>query len=919
MPSFPDPDRPVLLTISLSPAGTLHLHSGSPGDVLPGDVAWRIEKAFGQNQGLFHLGSRETQTKLPPIMAYWRDFSRHFMQAVSALPTLPKKGAPLALPLSDEEITHWRGSAPPMQGLDFLTDETLRGLWAELETTLQHHMARFPASAARFFQNLHPTWHKVGRVTLHLAENTDDPDRPFTFMATYAVTTRSATGTNSRQIPLGEAWKTYAGPQHREQLRSLLEPLKEAAKQNFILTSLLESGRLYEGVTWTPGEAYIFLQDAARLETFGLIIRIPNWWKARARPQVRVTIGESTQSHLNAQSLLDFSVELKLGDQALTPEEWQKVQESEAGLVLIKGQWVEVDRARLKQVLDHWKKVERSVSKEGISFFDGMRLLAGSPLGGPENPEPESPRPWSAVVAGKTLSNLLRKLTDPKEAERVHPGETLHATLRPYQDVGLRWLWLVTQLGLGACLADDMGLGKTIQVLALLLLMKQAGPSLPHLLVVPASLLGNWLSEIKRFAPSLRVKVIHPSTDPDFDPSQKADLDGIDIVLTTYGGLVRWDWLVKRAWHLVVLDEAQAIKNPQSQQTQAVKKLKSRQRLALTGTPVENRLSDLWSLFDFLSPGLLGTQREFIQGLEGLASRAAVDFQPLRALVRPYILRRLKSDKSVISDLPQKTELKAYCALSPFQAALYQQAVDQLSGQMEHLSGLKRRGTILAYLMRLKQICNHPSHWLADGRFDPKDSGKFARLRELSEVIADKQEKALIFTQFRAMTRPLAAFLEEVFERPGLVLDGHTPVRERPSLVADFQNPDGPPFFVLSLKAGGTGLNLTAATHVIHFDRWWNPAVENQATDRAYRIGQTKNVLVHKFICRGTVEEKIDALIESKISLAQGIIDSNGEKLLTEMTNEELTQLLRLDLATALQEAEIPGTSSTPGPTSGVK
>jgi len=906
MPLFPDPNQQIFLTLSLSPAGTLHLHSGSAEEAIPGDVAWRIEKAFGQNQGLFHLGSRETLTKLPPVLAFWRDFSHHFMQAVSTLPALPKKGMPLSLPLSDEDIAHWRTSAPPMAGLDFLTDDAVKGLWAELETTLQRHLTRFPASAARFFQRLHPSWHKVGRVTLHLAENSVDAERPFTFMATYAVVMHGIIGTSSRQIPLGQALKTYAGPQHREQLQSLLDPLRAAAQESFLLKELLDTGRIYEEVTWTPGAAYWFLQDAARLETFGLVIRIPNWWKARARPQVRVTIGESTQSQLTAQSLLDFTVELKLGDQALTPEEWQKIQEAQAGLVLIKGQWVEVDRERLKQVLEHWKKVERSVSKEGISFFDGMRLLAGSPLGGPENPEPGAPRPWSSVVAGKTLAGLLKKLTDPKEAERVHPGEALKTTLRPYQDIGLRWLWLVTQLGLGACLADDMGLGKTIQVLALLLFMKQQGPSAPHLLVVPASLLGNWLSEIKRFAPSLRAQVIHPSANVELNPRKKADLTETDVILTTYGGLIRWDWLTRQAWHLVILDEAQAIKNPQSQQTQAVKKLKSRLRLALTGTPVENRLSDLWSLFDFLSPGLLGSHTEFIRGLDHLAAGGTLDFHPLRALVRPYILRRLKTDKTVISDLPQKTELKAYCALTPVQAALYQQSLDQLSEQMNHLSGLKRKGTILGFLMRLKQICNHPSQWLGNSLYDPKDSGKFARLRELTEVIAAKQEKALIFTQFRTLTRPLAAFLQEVFERPGLVLDGQTPVRQRPALVADFQNPDGPPFFVLSLKAGGTGLNLTAASHVIHFDRWWNPAVENQATDRAYRIGQTKNVLVHKFICRGTVEEKIDALIESKISLAQGLIDSSGEKLLTEMTNEELTQLLQLDLASALQEVPLP-------------
>ena len=893
----------VPLAISLSPAGTLHVQSGTNEDVLDSDAAWRIQKAFNQNQGLFQLGSREAQTPLPPAFAYWRDFSRHFMQVVSALPQLPAKGHALTLPLADEDAAHWLAGAPPMAGLDFLTSDVLRGLWTELAATLQRHLVQFPGSAAKFFQRLHPTWHQIGRVTLQLSENPDDLERPFLFLATYTVMTKGTVRTTARHVPLAQALKDYAGAQHREKLTNLLSPLKDAATESFFLKQLLDSGDIYNSLAWTPSEAYLFLQAMPVLERNGIILRVPNWWKVRARPQVRITVGEHADSGLNARSLLDFSVKLMLGDQALTPEEWEQVQAEGASLVLIKGQWVEVDRTRLKQVLAHWKKVEQRVSKDGISFFDGMRLLAGSPLEDGEDPAlSDDQRQWAIVTAGKGLSAILRKLNDPKEIESMHPGASLHATLRPYQEMGLRWLWLVSQLGLGGCLADDMGLGKTIQVLALLLVLKQQGKGGPHLLVVPASLLGNWLSEMERFAPSLDVRMIHPSADSEMDPRKKQKINESDVVLTTYGGLIRWTWLVDVPWQVVILDEAQAIKNPQSQQTRAVKKLQSRHRLALTGTPVENRLSDLWSLFDFLSPGLLGSQSAFLDGLQRMAASDPVDYHPLRALVRPYILRRLKTDKTVISDLPQKTEVKAYCALTPIQAVLYQQSLDAFSGQMDELTGIKRQGSVLALLVRLKQICNHPSQWTADGRFDPQDSGKFLRLRELGEMIADKQDKALIFTQFRAMTRPLADFLAEVFGRPGLVLDGHTPVGERRGLVEAFQRADGPPFFVLSLKAGGTGLNLTAASHVIHFDRWWNPAVENQATDRAYRIGQTKNVLVHKFICRGTVEEKINTLIESKTSLAQGIIDSTAEKLLTEMSNEELLKLLSLDLSRALQD-----------------
>jgi non-specific serine/threonine protein kinase len=380
------------------------------------------------------------------------------------------------------------------------------------------------------------------------------------------------------------------------------------------------------------------------------------------------------------------------------------------------------------------------------------------------------------------------------------------------------------------------------------------------------------------------------------------DAAGADLVITTYGFVHRLPWAAQTQWPLVVLDEAQAIKNPGTRQTRAVKALRARSRIALTGTPVENRLGDLWSLFDFLNPGLLGSARAFSSFIKQLGEHPG-GYAPLRELTRPYILRRLKTDRQVIADLPEKTEMRAYCGLTKLQAALYQQSVRHLAETLERVAGIERRGAILASLMRLKQICNHPSHWLKDDAWAPEASGKFARLRELAEVVADKQEKALVFTQFREMAEPLARFLEGVFGRPGLVMHGSTPVRERRELVERFQDDASAPFFVLSLKVGGTGLNLTAASHVIHFDRWWNPAVEDQATDRAFRIGQRKSVLVHKFICRGTVEERIDELIAGKQRMARSVLEAGGEALLTEMSDEELLRTVALDLRAATEAA----------------
>ena len=477
--------------------------------------------------------------------------------------------------------------------------------------------------------------------------------------------------------------------------------------------------------------------------------------------------------------------------------------------------------------------------------------------------------------------------------------------MRPYQKAGVHWMHLLSGLGLGACLADDMGLGKTIQVLSLLLAQRRTGREMqPSLLVGPASLLANWAAEIERFTPGLTAKIVHPSAmTPDQVRQVTPDqLSGIDLAITSYGTLLRMPVLAEMRWHYVILDEAQAIKNPNAKQTKAAKALKARARIALTGTPVENHLGDLWSIFDFINPGLLGTARQFTSYTKRLAESTHNPYGPLRELVRPYILRRMKTDKSVIADLPDKTEIKAYCPLSRKQAALYEQTVTDLAEALQDSEGIQRKGIVLATLMRLKQICNHPSQWLNDNVWAEEDSGKLARLRDIASVVAARQEKMLVFTQFREMTTPLATFLGGVFGRPGLILHGNTAVKDRKDLVRTFQEDEAVPFFILSLKAGGSGLNLTAASHVVHFDRWWNPAVENQATDRAFRIGQKRNVMVHKFVCQGTVEEKIEALIESKKSLSDDVLAGSGEISLTEMKDDDLLRLVALDLKAAMKD-----------------
>jgi len=608
---------------------------------------------------------------------------------------------------------------------------------------------------------------------------------------------------------------------------------------------------------------------------------------------------------LGTNALLDFRMEVTLDGERLTVAEIENLLAKSDGLALVRGRWVEVDRKRLSRTLAHFQEVERAAASSGLSFGEAMRMLAGAGAAFDDTAGRDG-ADWTQVVAGPWLAEALKGLRSPEGLARVEPGRDLQGTLRPYQRVGVRWLFLLAKLGLGACLADDMGLGKTIQVLSLLLVLRSRteGPRRPSLLIAPASLLANWDSEIRRFAPSLQSLIVHPSalSPADFKALGPERIAAMDLVITSYGSLLRMPWLEETSWNLIVLDEAQAIKNPDAKQTRAAKKLNAQVRFALTGTPIENRLGDLWSIFDFINPGLLGSAKEFTSFIRRLADRSHNPYGPLRDLVRPYILRRLKTDKSVIADLPDKTEVKAFCQLSRHQAALYQQAVRELAEQLDRTEGIRRRGTVLSFLMRFKQICNHPSQWLGDGTWAEEDSGKWARLRDITEVIAAKQEKVLVFTQFREVIPPIAAFLGSVFGRPGLVLHGETEVRKRKELVRRFQEDGTVGFFVLSLKAGGAGLNLTAASHVVHFDRWWNPAVENQATDRAFRIGQTKNVLVHKFVCRGTVEEKIDQLIESKRQLSTDLLEGGAELLLTELRDEELLKLVALDINAALKE-----------------
>ena len=890
---------PVRAGLRLAPNGRLTFEPADDAPALDDKVAARLGEAFanGSGAGLLQLGAGEVGQALPPVFVWWRDFAARYVVELCGQATLAAVAPPTPAELASLVLT-----APMMSGAEYASSKVFLALWAAVGEAFEAAFAAAGTDLQSFLNGLNPVWNLVGRVHFNLAENRRDPDYPFAFMATY--TTSVSASAKARHMPLGQAMRDYAGAANRDKLLSLLRPVQRASEVCGWLRSAVDAGEIFHPLRWTAAEAGRFLASVPDLENAGVVPRMPAAWRANrpARPKVSAIVGARAPSAVGLDGLLDFHVEVTLDGAPLTGSEIDALLAGADTLALLRGQWVEIDRDRLRRAIDQFKAAEALAARDGLNFADAMRLLSGAAVTG-EGPDPET-ADWAAVSAGPWLAETLESLRAPDGAA-VDPGAALLGTLRPYQKAGVQWLGLLSGLGLGACLADDMGLGKTIQVLALLLAKKRAALApRPSLLVAPASLLANWADEIARFAPSLKAAIIHPSamTADAFKTVTPEQLAELDLVITSYGTLPRAPWFGGVRWRLAILDEAQAIKNPAAKQTRAAKALTADCRIALTGTPVENHLGDLWSIFDFINPGLLGSAARFKSYARTLADRPHNPYGPLRELVRPYILRRMKTDRSVIADLPDKTEVTAHCALSRKQAALYAKTVADLAEALKATDGIARKGIVLTTLMRLKQICNHPSQWLGDDLWAEGDSGKLARLREIAEVVAARQEKMLVFTQFREMTEPLRAFLSPIFARPGLVLHGGTPVKDRKTLVAAFQNGETAPFFVLSLKAGGAGLNLTAASHVVHFDRWWNPAVENQATDRAFRIGQKRNVLVHKFVCQGTVEEKIDAMIEAKRALSDELLTGSSEMTLTEMKDEELLRLVALDLGAAMKE-----------------
>ncbi|MEH2248216.1 DEAD/DEAH box helicase [Nostoc sp.] len=652
----------------------------------------------------------------------------------------------------------------------------------------------------------------------------------------------------------------------------------------------------------TPIQAYEFIKAVAwRLEDSGLGVILPTslanreGWANRLGLKITAETPKKKQGRLGLQSLLNFQWQLAIGGQTISKAEFDKLVALNSPLVEINGEWVELRPQDIKTAQTFFTTRKDQMA---LSLEDALRFSTG-------DTQVIEKLPVVSFEASGALQELIGALTNNQALAPFPTPTDFQGQLRPYQERGAAWLSFLERWGLGACLADDMGLGKTIQFIAFLLQLKeQDALENPTLLVCPTSVLGNWEREVNKFAPSLKILQYHG----DKRPKGKAFLEAVknhDLIVTSYSLLHRdIKSLQSVSWQIIVLDEAQNVKNPEAKQSKAVRQLEATFRIALTGTPVENRLQELWSILDFLNPGYLGNrqffQRRFAMPIEKYGDTASLS--QLRSLVQPFILRRLKSDREIIQDLPDKQEMTVFCGLTGEQAALYQQVVEQSLAEIESAEGLQRRGMILALLIKLKQICNHPAQYLKQATLDQHNSAKLLRLEEMLEEVLAEGDHALIFTQFAEWGKLLKPYLEKQLGREIFFLYGSTSKKQREEMIDRFQHdPQGPPIMILSLKAGGVGLNLTRANHVFHFDRWWNPAVENQATDRVFRIGQTRNVQVHKFVCTGTLEEKIHDMIESKKQLAEQVVGA-GEEWLTELDTDQLRNLLILDRSAVIDE-----------------
>ena len=824
----------------------------------------QMMKAFREDRyaALYELSFKDPEDWFPVSLQYLYRVGSAFVRYILGNEGIEQDREGIII---DDSVDLMKKVGPPpfIPGAEYVRSGWVRGVWDNLLAVFRRQIAVTDESVELYVTEKNQDLHVPGKIFFHLVENKGDDHHPFAFMATYSPEM------GRTHLPLRYALEEYRDD--REKLLDMLSNIDAAASRSEMISSLVSTGEIMHPLGFTSDEAYTFLTEVPVYEECGIKCRIPNWHGSRSSISLSAVIGESEGGYMGLNTVLSFDPQLSIDGEPLTEEEIEALTRSSDGLARIKGKWVEVNQTRLRRTLETLEAV-RKFADTGISMSEALKMAFA---GGTSAQLPER----VDVEFGEWMQDFMRKLSDPDVSE-VRIPDSFMATLRPYQETGVAWLSQLGRLGLGACLADDMGLGKTVQMLAYLSTRMEEGSK--AILVVPPSLIGNWKAEAERFVPDMTINVVH---------GKSRDPDGSFLTLTTYGMLTRVQWLRDTKWNVAVLDEAQAIKNRGTVQSKAAKLLNADFRIALTGTPVENGLWDLWSIFDYINPGLLGNEAFFSNVASNAGDRT---YAMLRNTTSPFILRRLKTDRGIVDDLPEKNEVKKYVSLTRKQAAIYSKLATDLSKTLKSVDSKYRSAIILSSLTKFKQICNHPDQYNGSGDFSDKGSGKMQVMEQICETIREKRERVLVFTQYREMTGPLDDCLRKVFGKDGLVIHGGVSPGQRSKMVEKFNSQDNYiPYMVLSLKAGGVGLNLTSANHVIHFDRWWNPAVENQATDRAYRIGQSKEVTVYKLICKGTIEESIDEMIEEKTGMADAVVGT-GESWITRMSNEEIMGLFSL-------------------------
>lgn len=806
-------------------------------------------------RGMYDAVLSDSLKDSSPSLDFLKRITENFFFQLERTPSLSLEREKASVSYDTIEIDEIISDTPFILGGQYIERSWVLSLYDRYLSFFRSDISSYSASVESYFSSFSSRFKLPSRIFFHLLESKKS-EAPFAFMATYSTVGEDG---KVHHYPLKYALKEYSSSV--EKLAVLISSIKKAGKNSKLIATWLNSGEIFSPLLVSKEEAYAFLMDVPLFEEAGIVTRIPGWWKKRRRnSRIKMEKGERNR---NGASITALRPKMIWQGVEITKEEILDILSRSEGLELLKGNWIEVDRKSLELLLEEYEELE----EKELSLLSALTIASGVEK--------------KAFPISVDIEELLREVTSSDLPD--NPPSSFTGTLRPYQRDGFRWLMGISRLSLGPLLADDMGLGKTVEMLAFLEEVRSYNKDAKILLVVPASLLGNWGRECMKFAPALDFSIRHGKE------AKKEDFPFLTIV--TYQGASSSPAIAEAKWDLVILDEAQNIKNRNTKQTKAIKALDRKLSVAMTGTPIENSLMNLWSIFDFLSPGLLGNEKDFSSFSESLEGEK---IENLKKVVKPFILRRLKTDKSIINDLPDKVENEIMVSLSPDQRVLYNKVVDEYEDALAIKEETNANALALAgsTIMKLKMIINHPSQYLGDGVFDEKKSGKFLLLKDICSTIHENREKVLVFTQFASIIPELLKLLDPVFEGDGDYIDGSTPPEKRTKIVDSFQNGEIP-FLVISLKAGGTGLTLTEASNVIHFDRWWNPAVEDQATDRAYRIGQKNLVTVYKFVAEDTIEERISQILKDKTELAESILGEVGGEVTSKLSPRELLSAMR--------------------------